>query len=765
MKYFSFLVFLFISLFPLRSQVPFPDPGPVFRDDVIPRIDILIPEDSLVALFLPENLESDHHYLADFIFDNGTRRDTVYEVGFRLRGNTSRYSQKKSFKVSFNTYAPGRKFFGLEKLNLNGEHNDPSVTRAKICWDLLREMEIPAPRSNHINLYVNGIYFGLYINVEHIDEEFVDLRFGNKNGNLYKCLYPADLDFRGSQPDAYKHMSDGRRVYDLITNQETDDYSDLAHFIDVLNNTAANDLACELDQVLNIDNMIRAIAFDILSGNWDGPLYNKNNFYLYHNSFTGKFEYIPYDLDNTLGIDWLGQNWGTRNIYEWAKHNEARPLFYTFLSVPEHRERLSYYLDSFIDQFFNETFLFSYIDSIRSQITWSAANDPFRPLDYGFTLQDFLNSFQIALDPWHVQYGLKPYITTRKNTALGQLETYNISPVIRNPGYVADYEQGTLVFSVQAEDESVLPSVNCCIRRNDNESFDCLSLYDDGNLPDQKAGDGVFTGTYSPDALSGTFYYYMESVDVDQNTYRYPVCREESIEFGSDIGLKINELMADNEGSVSDPAGEYDDWLELYNTGQESIFLGDKYLTDDRQKPLQWKLPNIWLEPGHFLLVWADDQEEQGDTHASFKLSKGGEFLGIYDKAGTEVVLLDGIDFENQEEDISFGRYPDGTGSFMSLHPTPGGSNQPLEVSSLSSSSLRVYPNPAGDYIHIENLPGRIGSVTVYNPMGVPVAGLNPVWIADDEFRMDIGFLPPGLYYLDIEAAGRPWIRSFWVMW
>ncbi|MBK6347143.1 MAG: hypothetical protein IPF68_14665 [Bacteroidales bacterium] len=41
--------------------------------------------------------------------------DTIHETGFRLRGNTSRYSAKKSFKISFNTWVPGQKYHGVEK--------------------------------------------------------------------------------------------------------------------------------------------------------------------------------------------------------------------------------------------------------------------------------------------------------------------------------------------------------------------------------------------------------------------------------------------------------------------------------------------------------------------------------------------------------------------------------------------------------------------------------------------------------------------------
>src|SRR5690606_19206517 len=99
------------------------------------------------------------------------------------------------------------------------------------------------------------------------------------------------------------------RVYDVNNQTDSDDYSDLVNFIRVLNTTSDEDFICEMEKVFEINDYLKYLAIDILIGNWDGPLYNKNNFYLYSNPVTGKFHYLPYDLDNTFGIDWLGESW------------------------------------------------------------------------------------------------------------------------------------------------------------------------------------------------------------------------------------------------------------------------------------------------------------------------------------------------------------------------------------------------------------------------------------------------------------------------
>jgi spore coat protein H len=346
MIFFTWMALFFIRINPLLAQPNFPDDGEVFRDDVVPKIDIYIHPDTLQWIY--NNPHSNIEWRASFVFDNGNIHDSIVEVGFRLRGNTSRQSAKKSFKVSFNTYQKGRKYYGLEKMNLNGEHNDPSVTRAKLCWDLARSLEIPAPRSNHVRVFINGNYFGLYLNVEHIDDEFVQSRYGTQYGNLYKCLYPADLKYLGTNPNLYKYESGGRRAYDLKTNRAYDDYTDLSEFIQILNNTPIGLLPCELERVFNVQDYIKVLAFDVFIANWDGYIYNKNNFYLYKNPESGRFEYIPYDLDNTFGVDWANIDWANRNIYYWAPSNqqsEPRPLYTRLMSVQRYKDLFSFYLN------------------------------------------------------------------------------------------------------------------------------------------------------------------------------------------------------------------------------------------------------------------------------------------------------------------------------------------------------------------------------------------------------------------------------------
>ena len=97
-----------------------------------------------------------------------------------------------------------------------------------------------------------------------------------------------------------------------------------------------------------------------------------------------------------------------------------------------------------------------------------------------------------------------------------------------------------------------------------------------------------------------------------------------------------------------DEAGEYDDWIELYNTTGDDINLAGLYLTDDMNDLLKWPLPDLVIPTNDYLIIWTDDDEEQGDLHANFKLSSGGEVIILADENGT---LVDFVSFgENKRK-------------------------------------------------------------------------------------------------------------------
>jgi hypothetical protein len=137
----------------------------------------------------------------------------------------------------------------------------------------------------------------------------------------------------------------------------------------------------------------------------------------------------------------------------------------------------------------------------------------------------------------------------------------------------------------------------------------------------------------------------------------------------------INEFMASNTKTVADPQNQYDDWIELYNSGTAAVDLGGMYLTDDPENKAQWPFPpKTFIAANGYLLIWADGDVGDSGLHANFKLSADGEQIGLYAADGT--TQLDYVEFGPQYPNVSFGRFPDGSDSWRySGMPTPGASS------------------------------------------------------------------------------------------
>jgi len=158
----------------------------------------------------------------------------------------------------------------------------------------------------------------------------------------------------------------------------------------------------------------------------------------------------------------------------------------------------------------------------------------------------------------------------------------------------------------------------------------------------------------------------------------------------------INEIMASNDTTIIDEQGEYDDWIELYNTDSVNIALGGMYLTDDLSNLTQWTIPEGTEIPPHgFLLVWADGNEGDGLLHTNFKLNADGEQVSLISANGSTIV--DNIAFGAQFPDISYGRFPDGDQdlNYLTL-PSPAAANYASGYSGISADPL--FSNTAGFY-------------------------------------------------------------------
>ena len=401
-------LFLHLCTLLLLGQNINPNYNNIFVQNELTVIELELDEADKQNLVFPDDPFQDIYYPATIHLRN-SKLDTIFgPVGIRIRGNTSRSKYKKSFKIDFKEYG-GEQVYKLKKLNLKPNTNDPSMLREPISWIMYRNMNVPAARTSFVELFMNEEFMGVYQNVENIDDEFVDRRYGNENGNLYKCTYGATLD---KNLDLYNN-----KIIELKTNTEVNDRSKLVAFVNLLNSTPGSNWETQLEAIFDVDNYLRQLAVESMIGHWDGYSFNINNYYLYENPETQKIHYIPYDLDNTWGIDWIGPDWGKEDLLSWHSTSLKVPLNTQILKSDKYFQQYILYLNEVLDNWFSiENHIWFYFNVIYKSVEF----DEYFPVDFGFTYNDFLDASEVA---WghHVDYSLMGYIQTRYDYALEQI--------------------------------------------------------------------------------------------------------------------------------------------------------------------------------------------------------------------------------------------------------------------------------------------------------------------------------------------------------
>ncbi|CAL2093359.1 conserved protein of unknown function precursor containing a T9SS type A C-terminal secretion signal [Tenacibaculum sp. 190524A02b] len=172
--------------------------------------------------------------------------------------------------------------------------------------------------------------------------------------------------------------------------------------------------------------------------------------------------------------------------------------------------------------------------------------------------------------------------------------------------------------------------------------------------------------------------------------------------------LVINEVQGKNDTTITDEAGEYDDWIEIYNPNSTPVNLAGYYISDKLSEPLKWKIPDTdasktTVPANGFLLLWADKDLEQGANHLDFKLKGTDQVILTAPDATTKIQE---ISFTDIDTGTSYGAKVDGDADYITFTiPTPGATNgNVLSTDDIDvvNNKIGIYPNPTTNNITIQ---------------------------------------------------------------
>ncbi|MCB0543047.1 MAG: CotH kinase family protein [Lewinellaceae bacterium] len=638
----------------------------------------------------------------------------IYDsVGVRFKGQTSysqtQNSQKKSFNISTDYAISGQKLMGYKTLNLNNCFQDPSFLREVFYQKQIRR-HIPAAKSNYVQLFINGENWGLYPNVQQLNKDYLKEWFFSGDGINWRADRPdgsigggpggggwgdgtAAINYLGADTAAYKPY------YTLKSSGLDNPWDYLVAGCDALNNTPAAELPQVLPNFIDIDRTLWFLASEIAFSDDDSYVFKgKMDYYVYYEAETGRLTPLEYDGNSVM----------TGNLASWSAFYNANkvnyPLLNKILAVPIWRQRYLAHLRTILEEELNPAICNPMLDHYKAMIEPLVLADP-KKLYSNTQFNNEVNA-------------LKTFINNRRNNLLGNAEVAQTAPVIQDANlynlqgqsWEAPESGKQAYVTAQVSSGNGIFGVNLFFATGLVGNFTPLQMYDDGQHQDGASGDGLY-GAVLPAQSAGTWVrFYIEAVagNTARSVSYLPVGAEHDVfiyrvqsSLAPDVPVAINELMASNNTTVADEAGQYEDWIELFNKSDQGVDLSGFFLTDNAAIPDKWEIPQNTVIPANgYLVFWADEDGNDGDLHCNFKLSAGGELLQLRTPA---LELVDSMSFGPQVTDMGYARVPNGTGNFVIQAPTFNGNNDVTAVSGVTpgSTGFHLFPNPAGTVVYI----------------------------------------------------------------
>lgn len=658
---------------------------------------------------------------AQSVVINGT---TFNNVGVKYKGNSSYIPNhpKNPFHIELDTYQ-SQDYQGYTDIKLSNVIFDPTFIRETLSYDLLRQY-MAAPQCNYANVYVNDVLAGLYVNVESVSKKFVRKHFYSDENAFFDCspVNGANSISTLQELPALIYWGPDVNNYNLAYRMKSEQgWDDLIGMANTLTNNVGN-----IESVLDIDRTLWMLAFDNIMVNIDSYIGSFNqNYYLYKDD-NGRFNPVLWDLNMSFGVfaD-LGStgldDTDAKIQFTPFQHlsDNTFPLVSRLLNIPKYRKAyLAHYYTILQENFANDSYL-PKAQALRTLIDASVLADPNKLNSY--------NAFQVNLDNDIltnnnlVAPGLTNLVNGRRAFLAGLPFFSGPKPAITNvlPSDATPTVGNTVTITAQVTNTNT-SAVVLGFRSDYKAVFTKVPMFDDGAHNDGAAGDNIYGAAVAVTNAYLQYYIYAENNAIgafSPERAEYEFHELDAVYPTINPGeLTINEILAQNTAGTTDPAGQFEDWIEIYNNTANTISLDNLYMTDNPANLQKWQFPNgLTIAPNGYLVVWADEDLEESGLHADFKLSAGGESVVLSYPNGT---IIDEVAFGAQTENVAYARIPNGTGSFVNQPPTFHANNESLGVAFFGTPlKINAWPNPVRETLNISSQ-ATISAVEIYNLMG-----------------------------------------------
>lgn len=300
-----------------------------------------------------------------------------HAITLELQGASTRKHPKKSFdlKLKNRSALSGSPFFhdgetGIPRAMLKAMFRDATLVRESIAFELWQMLGHDAPRTDHVNLRINGSDRGLYVLVEPVDETYLQHHAHNPEGTLYKGV---------RENKSWADFKPGRDLYLAFQNKSaepTEEWTDLEALVHPLQRTPLTQAAFlrDIDPIFSLDAYMDRMLWVSFTQNSDAIA---QNFYLHNRSIedeSADWHIIPWDSNLCLGAVWNKPNEvsdaSTETLIDGGNYFSKR-----LLQIPELRDRYVARYREALETTFAESALLEIQSALSARVAKDLARD------------------------------------------------------------------------------------------------------------------------------------------------------------------------------------------------------------------------------------------------------------------------------------------------------------------------------------------------------------------------------------------------------
>lgn len=264
-----------------------------------------------------------------------------YTVSIRFKGNGTYMMSgsliKRPFKIAIDKIVKEQNINGITTLNLGNNVMDQTGLREALAYELFTQLGIPCSKTTFADVTLNipgvadNLPVGLYSIPEQLDTAFFARHFTK----------PVTLVLKPENANGLPKFDKWKQyetVYEPKGKPTDDDKKRFMEFISFVHDSTDADFAARLGDYLDIDNFARFLAGTVVTSSMDSILSMGHNYYIIRDPMSGKFQFLPWDLDLAFGAFPMAGANGIR-LSVTKPYGEREVLLKRFLAVPMARTR------------------------------------------------------------------------------------------------------------------------------------------------------------------------------------------------------------------------------------------------------------------------------------------------------------------------------------------------------------------------------------------------------------------------------------------